>query len=162
MKHQSTRAARHAAKGPRGRSGFALVTGLILLVVMTILGLTSMRSATLGTRMAVNQQHKQQSFQAAENALTEMLGAPPGDIAPDAETPGTTRAHSDYFTSSGVSGQPDVSADLSVQYLGTETNLLVSGFHLNATGYVYQADSEGRVDGTGAQTTNRMGIVLIR
>ena len=148
----------------------ALVTGLVLLAVLSILGVTAMRSSTQGTKLAVNHQHKQQSFQAAENALTKMMGDEPGNVAPTTLTPGNTRAHPDpddldpspYFESSGVDHQADVSANLSVTYVETRTNLLISGFEVNATGYVYEADATGRVDGTGAQATNRMGIALIR
>jgi len=161
MRKENAPVVRRRAPRRRDQAAMALISGLVLLAVMTLLGLTAMRSTTQDTRLAVNHQHKQQSFQTAENALTQMMADEPGDIAP-VTVPGTVRDHPDYFTSWGVSGQPDVSADLSVEYVEYRTDLLISGFELNSTGYIYQADATGRVDDTGAQTTNRMGIALIR
>jgi len=166
--------------GPSTQRGIALITGMILLVVMTLLGVTAMRSSTQGARMAANYQHKQQSFQAAESALMDMMNAPPADVAPAALNPGAVKDTPGYFQAAGSTNQPDVFADLKVEYLETSNNLLISGFHLNSTAYVYRADatgcvrtqtastaddncqfSSGQIRPT-AQTTNRMGIALIR
>ncbi len=165
---------------PAAQRGIALITGMILLVVMTLLGVTAMRSSSQGTRMAANYQHKQQSFQAAESALMEMMNASPSDVAPAALAPGAVREHAGYFQASGGTDQPDVFSDLKVEYLGTSNNLLISGFQLNSTSYVYQADATGCVRTKTAdtaddnckvsngqpmptaRTTNRMGIALIR
>jgi|GEM_PF-1938350 len=170
MNKENVPVVRRRAPRRRDQAAMALISGLVLLAVMTLLGLTAMRSTTQDTRLAVNHQHKQQSFQTAENALTQMMADEPGDIVP-VTVPGTFRDHPDYFKSWEVAGQADVSAELRVEYLRYETNLLISGFRLNSTGYVYQADATGRVargtgpdrtKDTGAQTTNRMGIALIR
>lgn len=56
---------------PRARRerGFILVTGLLFLVVMTLLGLALFRSSGLLDRITANTRDKQRSFEAAEGAL---------------------------------------------------------------------------------------------
>ena len=51
------------------QNGAALITCLMLLVVMTLLGITSMTSSTMEEKMAGNILNKHMSFQAAEAAL---------------------------------------------------------------------------------------------
>jgi type IV pilus assembly protein PilX len=69
----------------RGRCGGAvLITGLLILTVMTILGLGSMRGTILQERMAGNLKEQASAFQSAEAALQAALTAiersptPPG------------------------------------------------------------------------------------
>lgn len=52
-------------------SGAALVVGLVLLLVLTLYGVTAMRSAVLEERMTNNTQDLQIAFQYAEAALRE-------------------------------------------------------------------------------------------
>lgn len=51
------------------QNGVVLVVALILLIIMTLLGLTAMRSSTLEERMAAHSYDRSLSFQAAEAAL---------------------------------------------------------------------------------------------
>ena len=54
------------------QSGAALITGLIFMVVMTILVIAALRSATLEERMAANALNRQVALQAAEAVLREV------------------------------------------------------------------------------------------
>ena len=54
---------------PARQQGAALIVALIMLVVMTMLGLTSMNTTIIEERMAGNVRNKQSSFEAAEAAL---------------------------------------------------------------------------------------------
>ena len=54
------------------QSGVALVTGLIFMVVMTIIVIAALRSATLQERMAANALNRQVALQAAEAVLREV------------------------------------------------------------------------------------------
>src|SRR5690554_6556033 len=56
---------------PRRQSGTALIVALIFLLVMTLIGSTAMRSATLQERMAGNARDWNLAFQSAEAALRE-------------------------------------------------------------------------------------------
>lgn len=56
---------------PQRQTGAALVVGLVLLLIMTVLGVSSIRTATLQERMAGNLRDNNLAFQAAEAALRE-------------------------------------------------------------------------------------------
>lgn len=56
-------------RSPRGQQGIVLVVCLLLLLVLTLIGLTATRSTTLQQRMAANQYGRQMAFQAAEAGL---------------------------------------------------------------------------------------------
>lgn len=76
-----------------GQHGAALVVGLILLMVLTVLAISAMRTATLDLAMAGNTQYRENAFQLAESGIqasldrfrvdaTELDAAPPCPIAP--------------------------------------------------------------------------------
>ena len=56
------------------QNGAALVIGLILLVVITVLAISGMNTATTSLAMARNDQISENAFQAAENGLATALG----------------------------------------------------------------------------------------
>lgn len=56
---------------PARQRGAALIVGLVLLLVMTVLGVASMRGTTLQERMAGNLRDANLAFQAAEAALRD-------------------------------------------------------------------------------------------
>ena len=58
----------------RKQDGAALVVGLILLVVITILAISGMNTATTELAMARNDQNYENAFQAAESGLAAALG----------------------------------------------------------------------------------------
>jgi type IV pilus assembly protein PilX len=58
-----------ARPGARREQGFILVTGLLFLVVMTLIGLALFRSTGLLDRLTANTRDKQRSFEAAEAAV---------------------------------------------------------------------------------------------
>ena len=57
----------------RKQSGAALVIGLLLLVVITVLAVSGMSTATTELAMARNDQSYENAFQAAETGLEEVL-----------------------------------------------------------------------------------------
>ncbi len=58
----------HPARGPAQR-GFILVTGLLFLVVITLVAVAMFRSTGLMDRISANARDKQRSFEAAQSAL---------------------------------------------------------------------------------------------
>jgi type IV pilus assembly protein PilX len=56
---------------PHTQNGSALIIGLIFLVMLTVIGITSMQSTTLEEKMAGNQRDRSVAFQAAETALRD-------------------------------------------------------------------------------------------
>ena len=56
----------------RRQQGAVLIVGLILLIAMTLIGVTAMKLTTLDERIAGNAQQRVGEFQAAESALMEV------------------------------------------------------------------------------------------
>ena len=53
------------------QNGAALITALVMLVILTMLGLSSMSTNTMEERMAANSQEINRAFQAAESGLDQ-------------------------------------------------------------------------------------------
>lgn len=71
---------------PRTRQrGAALVVGMILLLVLTLLAISGMNTATLELQMAGNAQSAQNAFQAAETGIERAMNA--GDYDTNSDTP---------------------------------------------------------------------------
>ena len=62
--------------GARRQQGAALVIGLILLVVLTILAVSGVFTSTMELRMVRNMQSQERAFQAAEFAIEDALANP--------------------------------------------------------------------------------------
>jgi type IV pilus assembly protein PilX len=60
---------------PQAQRGAALIVGLVLLLVMTLLGVAAMRTSTLQLVMAGNSQYSQLAFQAAESGVENEFNA---------------------------------------------------------------------------------------
>ncbi|MBK6596511.1 MAG: pilus assembly protein PilZ [Proteobacteria bacterium] len=81
---------------PQRQAGAALVTSLLLLVVLTILGITTMQMTRMQERMAGNTRDISLAFQAAEAALRD--GEALIDAAPTAPIPCSTPPCNVYQT----------------------------------------------------------------
>ncbi len=62
---------------PTKQNGAALVVGLILLVVVTVLAISGMNTATTELAMARNDQNYENAFQAAETGLEQAISQGP-------------------------------------------------------------------------------------
>ena len=62
--------------GPCSQQGAALVIGLILLLVLTVLAVSGVFTSTMELRMVRNSQSQERSFQAAEVAVEDALANP--------------------------------------------------------------------------------------
>ena len=60
-------------RNPQPQQGAALIVGLILLVVITVLAISGMNTATTELAMARNDQNYENAFQAAETGLETLL-----------------------------------------------------------------------------------------
>lgn len=74
---------RQPTTGPRTRRGHALIISLLILLLLSVLGITAARVSTMQERMSGNFGDRERAFQAAERALREAEaflasgGAPP-------------------------------------------------------------------------------------
>jgi type IV pilus assembly protein PilX len=71
----SLRHARRMRRAPLQQRGAALVVGLLLLLVLTILAISGMTTATLELQMAGNEQYQERSFQAADAGIERAIAA---------------------------------------------------------------------------------------
>jgi len=62
-----------AAACPSREKGAALIVGLILLTVLTVLAISTLRTATLNLTMSGNAQFRENAFQLAESGLQSTL-----------------------------------------------------------------------------------------
>lgn len=71
-RHTATAAAH---RGPARQDGAALVVGLILLLVLTLLAISGMTTASLELQMAGNEQYQERAFQFAEAGIEQAIAA---------------------------------------------------------------------------------------
>jgi type IV pilus assembly protein PilX len=58
----------------RRQTGATLIVGLVLLLVLTVVGVSGMNTATMELTMAANTQYQQDAFQMAEDAIDIAIG----------------------------------------------------------------------------------------
>lgn len=61
--------------GPRRQQGAALVIGLILLLVLTVLAISGVATAALELLMSGNEQYQERAFQAADAGIEQAMAA---------------------------------------------------------------------------------------
>jgi hypothetical protein len=59
---------------PSKQTGATLIVGLVLLLVLTVVGVSGMKTATMEIAMAANTQFQQDAFQVTEDAIDIVLG----------------------------------------------------------------------------------------
>jgi type IV pilus assembly protein PilX len=75
------------------QTGATLIVGLVLLLVLTVVGVSGMNTATMEITMAGNMQFQQDAFQAAEDAIDIAIGR--RDYMTDEANPRTIAALGD-------------------------------------------------------------------
>lgn len=86
--------------------GAALVVGLLLLLVLTVLGISGLVMATMELQMAGNQQYQERAFQAAESGIEQAMRSPNLNTTYTAAAP----LNATVNVSAGSSGQSDKAA----------------------------------------------------
>jgi len=77
----------------KNQHGAALIVGLVLLVVITILAISGMNTATTELAMARNDQNYEYAFQAAETGLENALGQGTFDMVAGSTVTTTINTH---------------------------------------------------------------------
>lgn len=148
--------------------GAALIISAVLLVAMTLISVTAMRSSVTNIKVSTNQRLKQGAYQAAESALMQILDEDPYKVTPPTTNIGDSIKHNDYYSDRLKESNPThAEADVIVRFEETRKNVLISGEAFTATVLMYQADAYGRVvessgESVGAGVVNRLGIGLVR
>jgi Tfp pilus assembly protein PilX len=136
--------------------GAALVTALILLLVMTILGVSTMSTASMEMRMAANNQFLENAFQLAETGLdSDLARLNAGIIA----TPAATNPNNCAVTTVGVGAQnPDETFSTTICYIGEGIAFNNSAGLVN--NYYFQNDSQAIAQGR-ASSLQSLGMSVI-
>jgi len=82
-------------RGREQQAGTTLIVAMVLLVVLTMIGVTALNTTTLEQRMAANTQEVNRALQAAEAALA-MAFANPNQFDLNNDVPGKTGTIGDY------------------------------------------------------------------
>jgi type IV pilus assembly protein PilX len=148
--HRS-RLAFHKAAAP-AQSGAALVVGLLLLVILTLLAISGMNTATTELIMAGNEQYRQKAFNAAGAGIEEALVKLP--TVPQTSTPvDSTKTK----VQDSPTGEEYVTRS---QYQGDDLNL--PGFSSGKfVGFHYEIVSTGTAV-RGATSVQRQGAFVVQ
>jgi type IV pilus assembly protein PilX len=134
----------------RKQRGAALVIGLVLLAILTLLAITGMNTSTTELIMAGNEQFRQNAFQASETgremALKKLATIPTDGVKVTVpETPIVTGGKETYTTTS--------------QYIGEDQD--IAGYKANAfIGNHYMITSTGK-SARNAQAEHEQGAFVI-
>lgn len=145
------------------QSGVALVVGLVMLLVITLITVAGMNSSTMHETMSANAQKVNKTFQAAESAVGAINGIlSGGNIAPLQTALTAGRGVQTGLTSFSVS-DPDVTANYAVTYLGEVA--VTSGSSMDANesttllkGYRFELQGTAQITGANARTRIYKGI----
>ncbi len=119
--------------------GVALVIALIMLVVLTLIGISSISSSVFETRISGNERLGSAAFYAAEGGIKVGISRLPGVTAYS----GTIGGDESYRSGRLTDSSPQPSKDLGIVLKpGYETTWEFKRFQINATGESFGAKKE--------------------
>jgi type IV pilus assembly protein PilX len=142
----------HTRPTAGSQQGAALVIGLILLLVLTILAVSGVVTSTLELRMVGNQQQQERAFQAAEVGVEEAIANP--------------RLSTSQPEIQGVTAVPNANGDTyqyQLTYAGASPpGTGMSGYSIGAglTAYHFTINSTGTSSGS-AEARHAQGFYII-
>lgn len=127
------------SSSPVGQQGAALVVGLVLLMVLTILAVSGVFTSTMELRMTANTQLQERAFQAAEVGIEEALANP---------LISTSVPETQAFTPNPNSIDDEYSYDLR-HICTTQPGIDVEGISIDSgfMAYHFQVEADGRAPG---------------
>ena len=141
----------------RKQQGAALVVGLILLVVITVLAISGMNTATTELAMARNDQNYENAFQAAETGLEQALATGQFNTAIGASTTSTLTTHETVTTSitfEDASPVPDKAFSLGA---GSK----ISAYHFIATSAAESRRAPGSTTDRDSTATHTQAFYIV-
>jgi len=171
-------------RGYQKQQGIVLVVGLVMLISLTLIGVTAMKSTTIDERIAANTQFKATAFQVAESILADsanwdgaaqcyLEGCKDGKadlLRKDKKKDGTPRTDGIKTYSTGV-GVGDVEGKGEMNYMG---EFPIAGYSIGGpiltpvvelTGCASSGASCGSADAklgnTNAKALHNMGVALV-
>ena len=160
--------------------GLALAVCLVLLLAITIIGVTALKSTRLNEQVAGNAQQKAISFEVAESAIASSWGAseflqsleliPSGvfDNPDSVEPPGLTDQLSTRFDQSNNFGvSVDIDANVTVRYCGelsqpSGTALSADESQVQLAGVLFDVNGTSSIKGSNAQSEHVQRGYIVR
>jgi type IV pilus assembly protein PilX len=157
-----------AAMVGEGQRGAALIISLVILLVLTVIGLTSMKTSILQERMSANAQNARQAFLSAEAASQDLFrklepmnaNSTEWKRALDALDAGIRVATTPVAYGGAGSGKV---ATAELRYLG-EANLVEGqsfGEDIETFRHRYEIIGDASVTGTGARSSVVRGVSVV-
>lgn len=143
--------------------GVALVTALILLLVMTILGVSTVSTASMEVRMAANDQFLENAFQSAETGLDgDLARLNSGAVVSPAAT-GNQAAGDPPNCNAPVNGAvPGLGGTFTTTLCYVGTGGLPEGYDIGKYNhYMFQNDSQGVVAMGQASSLQSLGMSIV-
>lgn len=135
------------------QSGAALIVGLLLLLVLTLLAVSSVNTSSLELTMAGNSQMQENAFQAAETGIEQAMFTGifnPANLVPPAATAGTVTGSTETY-----------SALISTQLSGTPQPALWGNSWNSFVTYHFEVRSSGSTTVRASQAINNQGVAVI-
>lgn len=137
---------------PSRQHGATLVIGLVLLLVISVLAVSTMNSATFGLTMAGNMQHGENAFQLAETGIEVAMNN--GPFCAGASCPPNVIAQTDVF-------DPDSRRLGSYQAVTTYQDCTMKdGYSASFRAYHFRIAAAGEA-ARGAESLNQQEFFLI-
>ena len=132
-----------------GQRGAVLIVSLVMLLLLTIIGMSAVDITTLDTRISANTKDRALAFDAAETALnTAGRALSPGEPLPDSSTPGFLgSAMSDNWWHSENDSWWNTNGEFVSDYSGVSSGG-------DGVGYVIEQPVEIRTNGAGQRVAN--------
>lgn len=143
----------HQFTGNQRQRGTALVMSLVILMILTILGITAMGTASLEEKMSGNTQEATRAFQAAESGLNDAMNAS-GALDLNSGTAGKNLPRFTY--GGGKSGYADVNVTFR-QFTNPKRG---SGYGSNFEAAHFEQKSTGTTN-VGAKAVIHQGVAQI-
>ncbi len=147
-------------KGGARQRGAALVVGLVLLMVLTVLGVSGMTTSLLEVAMTANAKQKLYAFQAVESAVDEAIVSEETITVDDTTVAGAAVRNVIQFDIQDSDGATVTRANANTTYNGFSDGAL--GWGSSTVGSMYfrvDATTDQSIDG--ARSNQRAGFYIV-
>lgn len=149
------------------------MVGLVLLLILTIIGVTALRTSTLQEKMAAANQQSTQTFQAAESAIRQIMGQlQPGASSPTnggtqmllqaitigPNPPPASRITQSYTADTGITSTSTMVLNCTGSVQGYSQNI---GTGNTVSNYLFVVSGSASQDGTGAVALHNQGVAYL-
>ena len=140
------------------QQGAALVVGLILLAVLTVLGVTGMTTSLLDLNMMLNARESLNAFEATESALAAALASAEPIAVDDTTMPGDAVGNPISFE---LRAAADVVATARARFSGMSSALPVGWEQGQSMTVHFRVDSESTTTLRGAAASQTAGFYIL-